>query len=154
MILLLSLAGSVGQGTGQTYQPILPDGTFGARVGSGIECVPYGQRKVSPPPSYAVSDIGLPGVPVLSRDQLRLIHRIRTYVKSTHLRFVWYSSSYFMLYDAVAGVCVDTAPGYPVLNGYCNEYYEPGEDPKQTTSVPDCTEEAKSRPWMKGLPTP
>ncbi len=56
-----------------------------------------------------------------------------------------------MVYDAVAGVCVDTAPGYPVLNGRCNEYYEPGENPKSTNVVPTWSNEAKTRPWMHGV---
>jgi hypothetical protein len=137
-------------GTISPSQTILPDGTYGAKVGAGIECVPYGGRALSPPPSYAVADIGRLGVPVLSRNQLRLIQRIRRSVKSDHLRFVWYSPTSFMVYDAVAGACIDTAPGYPVLNGACNEYYEPGEDPQRTNVAPDCTEAAKSRPWMKG----
>jgi hypothetical protein len=135
----------------ETYQPILPDGTFGARVGAGIECVPFGQRKVEPPESYAVADIGRPGVPRLSPKQMRLVRDIRRYVKSPHLRFVWYSDAYFMVYDAVAGACVDTAPGYLVLNGSCYEYYEPGEDPRFTTNVPTCNEVAERRPWMKSV---
>ena len=135
-------------------QPILPDGTFGAKVGVGIECVPYGKSLVSPPASYAVSDLGRPGVPVLGRSNLDLIHRIQKYVKSPHLRFTWVIPHWFIVYDAPAGVCVDTAPGYPVLNRPCNTFYEPGENPTGTNGLPeDCTPamELKLRPWLKGV---
>lgn len=44
-----------------------------------------------------------------------------------------------VIFDAVDGPCFDgIAPGYPVINGACDEFYQPGDDPTKTVPAPDC----------------
>jgi hypothetical protein len=131
-----------------TFQPILPDGTYGAKFGAGIECVAYGQRNAEPPANYAVHDIGRPGVPTLKPSDLAVVRRIQHYLKSPHLRFTWVIPHQFIVYDAVDGLCNMNSLGYPVLNQRCNDYYEPGQDPTQMNPAMTCTKESLSRPWM------
>jgi hypothetical protein len=130
-------------------QPTLPDGTYGAKAGVGVACVPFGSRTAEPPVNYAVAEIGRKGMPRLELHELAMVRRIQHYIKSRYLRFTWVQPHDFIVYDAIAGLCIDTAPGYPILNRSCGEYYEPGEVPWLSSKVPDCTAESKSRPWIK-----
>ena len=119
----------------------------------GVQCTPYGEKRPQGPRNYSVFEIGKRGVPELTRDQRKMLASIRKFVRSRSLRFTFIESD-FVVFDAVDGPCFDGgAPGYPVLNGACNEYYEPGEDPRKTAPAPGCI--GPPRPWIpsdKGLP--
>jgi hypothetical protein len=95
----------------------------------GIGCRTYQAPNDVGPPSYSVADIGKPGVPTLSTEQLALIRRIRHYIASNTLRFAFVSQWGFVVFDAVQGPCPDGAPGYEILNSNRNLYYQPGEAP-------------------------
>ncbi len=115
----------------------------------GTQCVPYGGTVPSGPKSYLVKDLGKPDVPRLSSVQLRTIRAIRRYVASPTLRFTFTDYQGFTIFDADKGPCLDLAGGYPVLNGSCNEFYEPGEDPTTTSAAPGCL--GTSPPWAKAI---
>ena len=104
--------------------------------------------------SYLVSDIGKPGMPRLSVSERAMIERVRRYVHSRTLRFAWVDHSTTMgepiVFDAYDGPCEVWAGGYQVLNGFCNEYYEPGENPYSTHAAPGGCYRAPPRPWMDG----
>ncbi len=106
-----------------------------------------------PPESYAVADIGKSGFPELAPSELDMVRRTQRYVHSKTLRIAWLASpnqrvnAEFIIFDASDGPCLDAALGYPVLNGFCNEFYEPGENPYDTKAAPDCFEPSP-RPWM------
>ena len=92
-----------------------------------------------PPLSYSVKDIAKPGVPTLTADESAVLRRIRRYVHSETLRFAWVSnwkSNDFIVYDATDGPCANFALGYEVLNGPCDVFYEPGENPYSTHPGP------------------
>jgi hypothetical protein len=99
------------------------------------------------------TDLGRPQVPHLNADERGTIALIRRYVHSKTLRFAFVGGS-MIVFDARFGPCWGVAPGYFVLNGFCNEYYEPGEKPTSTHGIPGpCT--GPRRPWKpedKGLP--
>ena len=94
--------------------------------------------------SYRADDVGRPGVPRLTDDQRRVLAKIRRYLHSKTLRFAFVGGS-MIVFDARYGPCWDVAPGYKVLNGACNEYYEPGEEPASTFGIPGCYETPP--PW-------
>jgi hypothetical protein len=53
----------------------------------------------------------------------------------------------FIVYDAVGGPCLMAAPGYHVLNDTRpsrNEFYQPGENPYSTHSIPGDTHPEQS----------
>ena len=110
----------------------------------GAQCIPYGKLRPEGPRSYLVSDIGKPGVPHLDARAMRAIHKIQRYVHSSTLRFV---AEPFMLFDATRGPCLDIAGEYPLLNGACNEFYEPGEDPYHAKAAPG--DICPKYPWMR-----
>ncbi len=125
----------------------------------GIGClgnVPPGTRPHQrlPPQSYAVADIGKPGFPVLGPSEAKMVHSIQRYVHSKTLRLAWLGSrepgvkGEFIVFDATDGPCSAGAYGYLVLNGDCNEYYEPGESPYGTHPGPGGCAETEHRPWM------
>ncbi|MBV9270101.1 MAG: hypothetical protein JO165_03345 [Candidatus Eremiobacteraeota bacterium] len=108
-----------------------------------------------PPQSYAVADIGKRGFPNLTHDEADTVARIRSYIHSNSLRIAWVDSTTkrgFIVFDATDGPCEVWALGYPVLNGSCNEFYEPGENPYATRAGPGCFPSDLKRPWM--TPTP
>ncbi len=120
----------------------------------GIGClgnVPPGTvaNSETPPQSYRVADIGKPGVPKLTEGQAALVGRVVRSVKSDTLRIAWVDDtaerSKFIIFDALDGPCGTGRP-YDVLNGACNEEYEPGENPYHTFPAPDCF--ATKRPWL------
>jgi hypothetical protein len=108
----------------------------------------------APPQSYAVADIGKPGFPALSADEGATVKRIQRYVHSKVLRIAWVAGyrREFIVFNATDGPCEVWAVGYKVLNGGCNEYYQPGENPYDTHAAPDCLPQELHRPWM--TPTP
>ena len=107
-----------------------------------------------PPQSYRIEDIGKASVPQLTPDELHTVAAIARYTRDRHLRFAWleYATTprHFIVFDATDGPCEVWAGGYQVLNGACNEFYQPGENPYGTHAVPDCW--GPPRPWM--TPTP
>ncbi len=124
----------------------------------GIGClgnVPPGTtpRTDLPPESYAATDVGRPGFPAMRSDELATLDRIRRYVHSKMLRIAWVDARdgrEFIVFDATDGPCEVWAGGYGVLNGDCNEFYQPGENPYSTHAGSGCY--PTSRPWM--TPTP
>jgi hypothetical protein len=109
---------------------------------------------VPPPFSYLASDAGKPGVPALRFSESRMLRAIAHYRPSKSLRFAWVDTTPpngFIVYDATGDVCTASAFGYAVLNGACNEFYEPGENPYGTMAAPDCFG-SEHRPWMTPAP--
>ncbi len=113
----------------------------------GVQCSAWTPQGIAPDPadvqtSYQVSDVGKPGVPTLSDDERSLLREIGHYVRSKTLRIAFLDNERdhhrMIVFDAVRGSCMDEAPGYKVLNGACNEYYEPGETPRWTHATPYC----------------
>jgi len=126
------------------YVPTSPGYSCFQRVGEdGIRCSGYVAPEHTPQPglapvNYPVRDIGMAGVPTLSRDERAMIDRISRAIKSEHLRFAFVGS--LVVFDAVAGPCDLSAPGYVVLNKRrwdlpadqryrYDLYYQPGENP-------------------------
>jgi hypothetical protein len=106
-----------------------------------------------PPQSYSAADIGKRGFPMLTEDEAATVKRIERYIHSKTLRIAWVSGgSEFIVFDATDGPCEVWALGYKVLNGGCNEFYQPGENPYDTHPAPDCFPRDMHRPWM--TPTP
>ncbi|HEX3468163.1 MAG TPA: hypothetical protein VHT05_08815 [Candidatus Elarobacter sp.] len=107
-----------------------------------------------PPQSYSANDVGKPGFPALSADDAATLRRIRRYVHSRTLRIAWLGPSQpnreFIVFDAPDGGCRVEAAGYGVLNGGCNEFYQPGENPYGTHAGSGCY--PMSRPWMTPEP--
>ncbi len=104
----------------------------------GIGCmgnVPPGQHIPAdlPPQSYLAADVGKPGFPTLTSRQMRSLKRFVHPVNAKTLRISWvaeYSGENgFIVFDATDGPCEVWAGGYSVLNGTCNEFYQPGENP-------------------------
>ena len=122
----------------------------------GIGCMgdvrPGSTPDQSPPPqSYSVADIGKAGFPKLAPDELAMVRRVERYVHSRTLRVAWVGSTTkngFIVFDATDGPCEVWAAGYKVLNGVCNEFYQPGENPYHTHAVPDCYPRDVHPPWM------
>jgi hypothetical protein len=110
-----------------------------------------------PPESYAVGDIGKPGFPVLTPAEAGMVARIGRYVRSNALRIAWVHGAHegerqFIVFNAVDGPCKVSAPGYPVLNGFCNEVFQPGEIPYNTHATTGCYPPNAKRPWMPNAP--
>jgi hypothetical protein len=126
-------------------------------VGAGIQCQPE-YRDVrgfhDPPVTYTAADIGKPGVPKLTEQERAVLRRIERYIKSNTLRIAWLDHAppqrRFIIYDADAGPCYTQSHAYPVLNGSCNEYYGPADDPYDTLPAPDCM----GTPYPWATPTP
>ena len=118
----------------------------GVRRGLGHQCIPYGETRPRGPVIYRTRDIGKRGVPKLDKHEALAVESIAHYIKSEKLRFAILGGGIVIFY-AQAGDCVDGAPGYFVLNGACNEYYQPGEDPEDTHPAPGCI--GPPRPWIR-----
>ena len=105
-----------------------------------------------PPQSYLVRDIGKAGVPELTQGERAMVVRIQRYIHSKTLRIAWVDHATthqgFIVFDATDGPCEVWAAGYKVLNGSCNEFYQPGENPYTTHAVPDCFPQDENPPWM------
>jgi hypothetical protein len=103
-----------------------------------------------PPQSYRVKDVGRPSFPTLTSEEAALVKRVTHYVTSDTLRIAWVDRATtpkgFIIFDASDGPCT-TGQQYRVLNGTCNEVYEPGENPYGTFPMPDCF--PTKRPWLE-----
>lgn len=83
---------------------------------------------------------------LLRDDERREIRMIRRYIGENYaLLHFTHLENRLIVFVSHSGDCFGGAPGYAVLNGYCNEYYEPGEMPNNTHPTPDCL--APRRPW-------
>ena len=133
------------------FVPTSPGYSCFQRVGEdGIRCSGYVAPGHTPQPdlapvNYPVRDIGMPGVPTFSQDELATIDRISRAIKSEDLRFAFVPpergvSGSLVVFDATAGPCDLSAPGYVVLNKRrwdlpadrryrYDLYYQPGENP-------------------------
>lgn len=104
----------------------------------------------TPPESFRLADVGRRGVPALSPAERRLVARIERYTADRPtLRFARVDATTangFIVFDALDGPCGTSRP-YEVLNGSCNEFYEPGENPYHTMPAPGCF--PQKRPWMQ-----
>ena len=109
------------------------------RTKYGIGCmgnVPPGSsiNPKPPPQSYRLTDIGRPGFPALTPAEATLTKRVAHFVRSKTLRIAWLGiDEEFIVFDAVDGPC---AGAYNVLNGGCNEMYQPIENPYHTIAAP------------------
>jgi hypothetical protein len=122
----------------------------------GIACpAATSDRNLDPAPlpeSYAVNEISKPGFPGLTPSEATTVRRIRRYVQSPTLRIAWLpphgyrKKAEFVVFDAVDGPCSKTL-AYGVLNGWCNEMYQPSFDAYSTWAAPDCLK-ATPPPWM------
>jgi hypothetical protein len=118
----------------------------------GIGClgnVPPGTAPSTKPPpqSYLVKDTDKPGFPALKPSEASMVRRIVRYVHSSTLRIAWVNDEReFIVFDANDGPCEVWAGGYSVLNGDCNEFYQPGENPYHTHAGTGCY--PVKRPWM------
>jgi hypothetical protein len=153
---LIAMAGcsektSAQPGPSDGAQPTEPP-KDGVRRGLGHQCVPYDLMRATGPIIYRVADVGRRGVPKLDKHERDEIRTISKFVRSRYLRFAVLGGD-VVVFNAFRGDCVYDAPGYPVLNGACNEYYQPGLDPNVTHPMPGCL--GPPRPWVasdKGLP--
>jgi hypothetical protein len=109
-------------------------------VRGGIACSIGGVLR---PVSYRVTDIGKPGVRLRAPSDRKMLRRIRHYFNPPTLRFL-YAESEFVGINAAYGPCYDAAPGYKVLNGYCNEVYQGSWF--GTGAIPECWN--PRRPWI------
>ncbi len=119
----------------------------------GIGCRTDADPSIVGPPNYNVGDVGKPGVPVLTKAQLRMLRRIRHYVKSKTLRFAFVDGptganerDLFIVFNANQGPCIDFVAGYWVMNDARdgNLYYSPG-NVSALTAAPDAPPPG---PWM------
>lgn len=150
LLLLLTVNGcnavhKASTATGPVYPSPGPYIVTQEQVGLGIACSLDGETS---PVSFLASDVGKPRVPVLSPSELRMLHAIMQYVHVPTLRFVFLRAKThrFIVFDAVAGPCQAGAPGYFVLNGGCNMYYQPPLDFKSAHATPGCF--MPPRPWI------
>lgn len=121
-----------------------------ANVGRGVAC--RRNDKVGPP-SYSVTLIGKPDVPRLSAADLATLHRIIKYVHPATLRFAYLDKMpehrRFIVFNARPNrLCDPTQTPFVVLNGACNEYYEPLDVMFTTTAAMGCVN--PPRPWIPG----
>jgi hypothetical protein len=102
----------------------------------GVGClgnVPPGTtpNPIPPPMSYAATDLGKRDVPEPTLRETAILRRIAQQLRSSTLRFAWVDGANqrreFIVYDAPDGPCA--LDHYEVLNGSCNRYYMPGENP-------------------------
>jgi hypothetical protein len=122
-----------------------------ASVGRGQACQVNG---ITGPPSYLANNIG--HVAMRNATDRRTLDKIQRFVHPTTLRFA-YVGGEFIVFDAVAGPCEGGAPGYPLLNQGCSDYYAPTdfESPDAEgakagiTGAPGGCRLAP-RPWMPG----
>lgn len=130
----------------------VPIGAVRTKSRYGIGCFGFIRtgatpNPLPPPESYLISDVGKPGFPALTKHETWMVRTITHYVHSPTLRLAWLAHGEFVVFDATDGPCADFAPGYPVLNGVCNDYYQPGENPYSTSPGPTEIQCAK-RPWL------
>ena len=128
-------------------------------VGYGIRCVANfdtSHMLHAAPITYAAADAGKPGVQKLTRSERTILRRIQHYVKSDTLRIGWVDEAstprHFIVFDASGGPCVIGTHAYHVLNGTCNEFYGPADNPYGTEPAPDCFN--TTPPWMTPSPRP
>ncbi len=122
----------------------------------GIGCLGYPNNDGSvpvrrPPESYLVQDIHKRGFPRLRASELHIIEEIQHFAPSKYLRIAWVEQAStphnFIVFDAFQGPCEGAPQGYNVLNGSCDEAYQPGEMPYNTHATSGC--DKRPRPWMK-----
>jgi len=106
------------------------------RTQYGIAClgnVPPGTtpNPIPPPLSYLAKDVGKATAPELTSGEAAELGRIERFVSLKTLRFAWINRENghqgFIVFDATDGPCA--LDHYEVLNGGCNVYYMPGENP-------------------------
>jgi len=127
--------------------PALVSFSNGVRNGAGFQCA-SGRGPII----YRVADIGKPGVPRLSRMQEVMIASIRKYVLSPALSFVRGgdapSTPDLIVFNPISDLCRNIAGGFAVLNGSCNQEYQPGENPNAIVPTSGmCV--MPPRAWMK-----
>jgi hypothetical protein len=120
------------------------------KTGDGLAC--YFDGGVGPP-SYPVSDIGKAGVPRPRAGEIATLHLILHYIHPLALRFAYikgHNGREFILFNAPPErLCDPELTGFFVLNGACNEFYEP-LNLDVLGAWPDC--DSPPRPWVKGDP--
>lgn len=113
------------------------------REGLGIACQVGDQLGWA---SYRVSDLGKPDVPLLNQRERKQLNQILRFVHPATLRFVKVSGDFYVFdWQGQRDLCDPDAPPTFVLNGACNEYYQP-VDLVGTMAAPSCS--GPSRPWI------
>jgi hypothetical protein len=111
--------------------------------GGGIACYVRDQGTYGVV-SYSVKDIGRPHVAHLSRADSNMIRAIERYVDSSTLRFAFTPVDELLVFNASGDPCAE----YRVLNGGCNEGYDPVDRLRGTAAFPGgCLN--TPRPWLK-----
>lgn len=117
------------------------------RAVDGVRCADAEHRGSYGPVIYSANAIERTyATNLLRNDERREIETIRRYIGVNYakLRFT-HLGKRLIVFVSQFGDCDSSAPGYRVLNGYCNEYYEPGEMPNRTHPTPGCL--GARRPW-------
>jgi hypothetical protein len=121
------------------------------RVGKyGVGCLTFQDRTHFSNVSYSVDDMGKPGTPKLTSDEVGVVRRIQKYVHSKTLRFAFLKTEEpFVIFDATFGPCDDSAPGYWVMNDPSPDtFFEPGEAPAFEHPIPGEVAPTAG-PWMR-----
>jgi len=126
--------------------------TIAFRHGAGVQCVPYGETKPDGPVMYLVDDIGKPGVPRPNAQDAKMLAKILRWYHTRTMRFTYLplplAGIRFIVFDADDQVCIGDDPGFQILNGPCNAFYNPGNSPTSTTSTDICGGAGTPRPWF------
>jgi hypothetical protein len=110
------------------------------RAKYGFACtgnVPPGStpNPIEPPIEYNARDVGKLGFPPLNQRDLRTLKKIEVTNSSRSLKIAWLAQSRFLVFDDPGTPC-GTLGVFKVINGECDEFYEPGENPYRTIPVP------------------
>lgn len=143
-ILIVLGLGLVACGNGGDQRPTsAPSGDFTGAVliGKGIACSFAGREG---PPSYAIRDIGNPGVPKVATRDLRTLRAMLRYVHPTTLRFAYLNIG-FSVFDATSGPC--SGSQYAILNAsQCSAFYVPFDATGVVDFATGCN--MQPRPWI------
>jgi hypothetical protein len=76
------------------------------------------------------------------------VQRVAHYVRTTQMYYAYFPfpGGQFELVYSPDVFCAPTPTWYIVLNGACNEFYDPFATPMNTIATPDCWN--PRRPWV------
>jgi len=128
--------------------PYFADPLRSVRIGPGIACR---SDSVVGPPSGPIDLTGRPGVPRIAPQDLAKLRRMLRYIHPSYLRFAYLSAMpkghRFIIFNAApSALCSQHV--FSVLNGSCNEYYEPSDVMFTSTPATSCIN--PPRPWIQG----
>ncbi len=106
-------------------------------VGRGIRCLPQEGGMPDDPVIYRVTDMGKPDTPRLDARKRAFFKRIRRRYPREDLRFAEVLGRMLVFRVAGKDVCSLGAHNM-VLDGWCDEYYMPGENPRRRFPSGEC----------------